>query len=256
VVSVLVDNCIDSYSDTMTSVSKEFKVDIGGVQQAFRVLGFGRWTSPRPEHEWMRAEFECLPTVARVAHEERVQFCTYSELENEAMKRPQGFPATLVGDLFRGIKFRRIDAAIERSCFFQMEMSKFLSPEQMIKFCTWLLECDSRSPRLDALESSGHVPPFYIGNLRKVERYRSLCSGLSERQYADAFHLWTAEVNGLDYFLTMDRKFIRAMTESSRLSLPCKPIPPSVLLDVLGVRDRDPFPHPENLTMDIFGNRL
>ena len=32
-----------------------------------------------------------------------------------------------------------------------------------------------------------------------------------EAHIADAFHLWTAEVDGLDAFLTMDNTFIRVM---------------------------------------------
>ena len=255
VVSALIDNCVLSLTDTMRTVLKPVQVVVGGVQQTFQVLGFERRASPPPGQQWMRSEFECLPTLTRVAKEGRIRLCFYDELRHEAWRRPGSFPATLVGRLFSGVKFHEVDAAVERSYFFQMDIIKYSTNEQMVEFCKWLLACNVGA-HLDALVSTGRFPPFLIKNLRNVDRYRTLCSGLAERQYPDAFHLWTAEVNGLDYFLTTDRKFIRAMTESSKLSLPCEPISPCILLEALGISDRDPFPHPENATIDIFGRPL
>ena len=254
-ISVLLDNCVLSLSDTMRTVLKPVHVVVGGVKQTFQVLGFERRWSPDAEEQWLRSEFECLPTVAGLAREGRVRLCFYNELRHEASKRPGSFPRTPIGHLFYGVKFNEIDAAVERSYFFQIDISEYVTTEEMIKFCKWLLVCDVGDP-LDSLESTGRFPTSLIQNLRNVGRYRTLCSGLGERQYPDAFHLWTAEVNGMDYFLTTDRKFIRAMTESKRLRLPCEPISPSALLEVLGISDRDPFPHPDNGTIDIFGNPM
>jgi hypothetical protein len=65
---------------------------------------------------------------------------------------------------------------------------------------------------------------------------------LPENHYRDALHLWTAEVNGLDYFLTADKTFINVMTKTSRVPLPTRPISPSDLLAELGVTQIDPLP--------------
>lgn len=133
-----------------------------------------------------------------------------------------------------------------------MDISEYLSKDQVVKFCTWLL--NSKAEDLaDRLEGQERYPSFLLNNLRRVQRFRDLCNGLAEKQYPDAFHLWTAEVNGIEYFLTTDKKFIRAMTETKRLSLPCRPLSPSDLLYLLEIEDRDPFEYEENQFFNVLG---
>lgn len=122
----------------------------------------------------------------------------------------------------------------------------------MIKFCVWLL--DPKAEKLaDHLEGQERFPAFLISNLRQVERFRELCSGLAKKQYPDAFHLWTAEVNGMQYFLTTDGKFIRVMTETKNISLPCKPVSPAELLEILQIKDLEPFEFKPNQFYNISG---
>lgn len=47
---------------------------------------------------------------------------------------------------------------------------------------------------------------------------------------ADLFFLWTAESAGIDYFLTMDERLIRAVKGQSQLRIGCKVALPSELL--------------------------
>lgn len=252
-IPIMIDNCITSLSDTMQCIYKTVEIGIGNVSQSIQVLGFQRRPTPGVDEEWMYNQFNCLPTIARIAREGLISCYTYSELRHEAWKRPGSFPSNVIGLLFSGVPY--VDAAVERSYFFQTDLSEYLSSDQMILFCKWLINTDF-TKRIDDFYAAGKYPEFLLANLRNVDRYRKLCASLGERQYPDAFHLWTAEVNGAKYFLTTDRKFIRGMTQSNNMDLPCLPIGPEQLLEVLKVNARDPFPHPENTLIDIFGNPL
>lgn len=253
--SVMVDNCIMSLSDTMQCVLKPVEVRFGEKTQWVDVLGFERRPSPRNDEEWKLEQFQCLPTIARLARENQIRCCTYHELRHEGWRRPNSFPANPIGRLFRYVEFYDVDAAVERSYFFQGDMNDVLSNDKMIEFCQWLLRLNVDS-HMDQVAHTGRFPEFLINNIRCVNRFRELCVGLSQKQMVDAFHLWTAETNGIPYFLTTDRKFINAMTESKKIDLETLPVSPSHLLDRVGVTDRDPFPHPDDGTIDIFGNPL
>jgi predicted nucleic acid-binding protein len=104
---------------------------------------------------------------------------------------------------------------------------------KVVEFCKLLLHIDATM-----LEPSGLLEMLTeteLTNRRNVARFRALCAVLDESQYPDAFHLWTAEVNGLDYFLTADRAFINVMTKTARLQLTTRPVGPRELLDDLGI---------------------
>ncbi|HZK14733.1 MAG TPA: hypothetical protein VFC55_09440, partial [Desulfobaccales bacterium] len=81
--------------------------------------------------------------------------------------------------------------------------------------------------------------------IKSLNRFKELCCALDEKHYPDAFHLWTAEVNGLDFFLTADRKFINVMSKTSRSQLKTKPIAPVDFLDYLGIKEKELMPIPD-----------
>lgn len=245
---IFVDNCINSLSKTMQAVFKEYNFVWGGTSQKVNILGFERKPMPNADQEWKLKQIECLPTVRRLAIEGTIKLFIYHELTNEAWKRPGSFPVNSFGDIFAGITFENVDAAVERSFFFQMELSEYIKQDEMIKFCAWLL--NSKVENLAGrIEGQKRYPAFLLNNLRQVERFRELCRGLAEKQYPDAFHLWTAEVNGMEYFLTTDRKFIRVMTETKNIRLPCRPVSPAELLDILQIKDLEPFDYKPNLIL-------
>ena len=251
-ITIFIDNCIISLSDTMQGTAKVQKIVWGDIAQDVKITGFERKPMPSADQAWKRDQIECLLTVGRIAREGKVELYTYNELTNEAWKRPGSFPSNVLGNLLAGVTFKHVDAAVERSFFFQMETSEYISKEQMVKFCKWLLESKVET-LADRLKGQERYPTFLLNNLRGVKRFREICKGLAEKQYPDAFHLWTAEVNDIEYFLTTDKKFIRAMTETKRINLPCRPLSPSDLLDMLEIKERDPFEYEENQFFNLFG---
>ncbi|VUD69012.1 hypothetical protein TDB9533_04375 [Thalassocella blandensis] len=64
-------------------------------------------------------------------------------------------------------------------------------------------------------------------NLENLDRHRSLRKNLSVKQYVDAFHFWRAEVSGIDYFLSPDKKFVNAMRQTKKVQLDCHSFFPS-----------------------------
>ncbi|MHB1100357.1 MAG: hypothetical protein ACYCZR_12460 [Burkholderiales bacterium] len=250
---VLVDNCVISLSDTLQSAFKEQNLVWGDSIECIRIAGYVRKTLPSKDQAWKRDQIECLPTIGKIAQEQRIALHTYDEIIFEGWKRSGSFPGNHLGYIFSGVDFNHVDAAIERSYFFQSELSEYLKKNDVIDFCKWLL-----TPNIEALADklapTKRYPESLLKNLRSVQRFRELCTGLSEKQYPDAFHLWSAEVSGMDLFLTTDRKFIRAMTETKKLILPCMPLSPSKLLEQFGVTEREPFEHKEGQFYDFLGN--
>lgn len=249
---VFLDNCIVSVSDTMQCVKERFPLNRGDSVQWVEVVGYMRKPLPDPKDQWKRKEIECLPTIGRVAREGRIALFTYSELRSEGWKRSGSFPANTIGNIFSGVPINYVDAAVERSYFSQAESSEYLKTEHVIKYCKWLM-----TPGIEKIADRLSCNPVYpmqlLNNLRNAQRFRDLCRGLAEKQYPDALHLWTAEASGSSIFLTIDGKFIRAMTQSKKIDLPCKPAPPSELLNILKIKNKDPFEFDEDKFYDIFG---
>jgi hypothetical protein len=143
--------------------------------------------------------------------------------------------------LFGGLKLEHIQAAVERSRVQQMDSSDYVEKATVVKFCRWLLDIKPRAfvERPRALD---RFSEFERRNLRNLARFREICSKLTENHHPDAFHLWTAEVNAVDYFVLADQKFINAMTMTSRITLRTKLVSPRELLQDLGIVERDPMP--------------
>jgi hypothetical protein len=232
-ISLLMDNMITSYGNVAETISVP-------------VPGFGNrqiLVQARParslSEKWLQSQIEALPTIARLAREGRIILNTYSELEFESQRSKKSFPANLLGNIFADVPISRVKAPIERSYFFQEEMTAYVHKEAQIKFCKWLLAIEC-SPKRDELVE--RLSREHVGSFRNLNRFREICHNLHSSLYVDAFHLWTGEINGIEKFLTTDGTFVRALANNRKLKLNCRPIFPTDLLDVLEVKERDPLP--------------
>lgn len=201
-----------------------------------RLLLYRAKEAPGAEAAWIRDQTECLPTIARLAREGAIFLFTYDELRNEAWRSPSAFPAQHFGALFRQVAVEEVPPAIRRDLFFQMSMSEYMDRKALLEFCDWLLQIDG-----DALAAKfSLLSDFEKQNLRHIQRFRDICAPIKRSLRGDAFHLWTAETNGLSGFLTMDQSFGNRAAKIALAS--CPPIFPSTLLADLGVRKRDRMP--------------
>lgn len=236
--SVLVDH--SAYRD---SITEEWWVDETYIApQCFsnRGLLVRRPKTIRDDQVWRRSQIECLRSIAWHAANGHLSLHTYSELEMEAM--PGWIPTpTEKGSLFRTIPFHTIPAAVERSRLFTLIGDEMVNRDAFRRYCEWLMgiHVDKLSQEKIAWLRT-KCTDFELSNLINVERFRSLCRHVSRKHYPDAFHLWTAEVNQIKFFLTNDKKFINAVTKSSKLELYTKPVCPEVLLNEL--QQRAPVP--------------
>jgi hypothetical protein len=235
--SALVDTVIFRLAITVQSVVQKQTIVWGGIAHQVPVAGMVR---KPPRDRWMQDQIEAIPTIARLVREGAVRLGAYNEIEFELMKGSFGFSGA-IGDLFSGVQIDDVPAAIERSHFESTEMSEYVQKASVIAFCKFLLTVD-----YGAFESRpklmSRLTEFERNNLRRLPRFREICRDLPEKHYPDAFHLWTAEVNGFAYFLTADKAFINAMTLTSRVALTTKPIATREFLATLHVTVLDPMP--------------
>lgn len=244
---VFVDNCIISISGTAQGAQRPQKINWGGKEYSLQIHGFERKPLPKESESWKREQVECMPTIGRLARQRVIALSSYMEITLEGFKRRH----PLLINVFDGVEIEHVDAAVERSYFFQSSIDKYIDKQSMIKFCKFLLGFNPDEITEKTTQILGW-PDFLVANLRNIKRFKALCKGLSENQYPDAFHLWTAELNGADCFLTIDKKFIQVMTKTNQTELPCLPLSPSQLLDQLGIDERDPFEHREGVFYNIF----
>jgi hypothetical protein len=193
------------------------------------------------DDRWVAGEVACLPTVARLTTDGTIALFEAHEARFEALLASQVARGTK-GDIFARVAVNRVADAVDRSLFGTGTVDKVASRQNVIDFCRFLR---GATPQLfeKTPELSDRLPETMQANLRDLGRFHELIDALPyEKHWPDALHLWTAETHGAGYFLTMDKKFIRALTMTARINLPTKPASPSQLLADLGVVDRDPLP--------------
>ena len=243
---IFFDNCIFSLGETLQYDSLEKEVCWGGQKQTLSQYGYIRKIY---NESWKKNEFLCLPTIFKEAESKKLSFFTYNEIKYEGLKRRTSIE---IGNILNDVNVTFLESAVERGFFFRSDFYEHLSNEKVIEFCKWLLavEIENFLPELEKIDK---ISPFTLQNLRKINRYRTMCSGLPEKQLPDAFHLWTAEVHGIDLFLTTDKKFINAMTQSRNIELPCTPITPSDLLEMLNIQSVETLKYNENEFINYIG---
>jgi len=213
VVTALLDLSVTRLAETMDVVRVTYSARGG---KGMKVIDMRPRKMVPPDQGWRRTQMKALPGIGRLCREGRMTLCRSVELSLEAMKgRYRG--GNLVGDLLGEVKLIQVPCPIDRSKFQQMDLAQYIEKTKVIEFCELLLHIDEKV----ALESpllSEWLTGWELTNLRNVKRFRALCAALDKSQFPDAFHLWTAEVNGLDYFLTADRAFINVMTKTASSS--------------------------------------
>jgi predicted nucleic acid-binding protein len=231
---------IDAVVIRPTTIKKT--ITWGNTTQTYDIAGWERKPTLPPQHAWRQKQIDCLPTVARLSKEGLLDLCWYGELNIEAIRGGSGMAGTF-GDLLANINLRRIRPAVERSRFHQtIDFRAYSEKDAQVELCCNLLAWDPGILR-NAAVFWDSLPAFEQSNLQLLDEFKRLCRELTKNHYPDAFHLWTAERNGLDYYLTMERKFRKLMRRST-LQFKCKAVSPEELLQRFGITKLDPIPLP------------
>jgi hypothetical protein len=230
-VSALVDTSVWRLAEFARPVKVHQKMAILGREQTLTILAMRR---VGPYDAWKERQIESLPTIARPACEGAIRLFDSGELELETLKGT--IFGGVVTHLLEKVPTFRATSPIERSRFQQMGIEQYADKSTFVRFCRWLLSLDTVQ-----VEKNPDVRPRFPDSA-SIERFKEICSDLPEKHFPDAFHLWTAEINGLDYFLSADKKFAKVMTLTKRMRLNSKPLAPRDLLESLGITELDPLP--------------
>jgi hypothetical protein len=242
-ISVLIDLSVRRHAVFTEDAQIEKRIDWGGRAHSPLIAAWKRRPDRSAMEVWLQKQISCLPTITRLARGGTVECYSYVELMFEESRGRRGMRGTF-GDLFAGVNMKNCPSVVNRSRFRQnVDFSEYLRKEGLPELCDFMLKLDASLLRR-AAEFWNTLPVFEQENLIQLERFQSLCRRLSERHYSDAFHLWTAEANGLDYFLLVDKKFVNAMGGIRDLNFRCRPISPEQLLSVMGITEVDPHPFP------------
>lgn len=242
-IRVMLDTTVLRHTATMVTVKKEHTLRVGSIERTYDVLGMQRNTDHISRGIWLKNQVEALPTIMKLAREGNILIFSYVELKFETTRGSWFELRGGKGDLLKGVDIIKVPPAVDRSKLFQT--ADFYKKDALIDFCKFLIEVDIKEFEKRREWFLSKFTDFERQNIISLNRFKDLCYALDETHYPDAFHLWTAEVNGLDFFLMADRRFINAMTYTSRAQMKTKPIAPVGLLDYLGIKEREPMPVPD-----------
>lgn len=226
-ISALLDISLMRWMTQSTRQKVPHTLAIQGRIQTFQVARVLPRELPR---DWRGKEIDLLPEICLLESSGRLTLFKSTELLGEEMagwRVGQGLP----GDLASKIRFRYAPSPIERSRLMSLPLKVYNSKECRTGFFKLLLEVNRRG-QLDNIRQ-WPLTAFELASVEGFGRFAEICSCLHESQYTDAWHLWTAERSGIDFFLTLDRKFINAMTRTSRIPLISRPVYPSELVDIV-----------------------
>lgn len=221
------------------SVRQDALTEEHGVQFAegqlfgkpYRYLQFVTRTRPR-RNDWKQAEIDCLPEIAELIRQGRVEAFTTDELYAEGF-RAEKYPQPQHTDIFAGCGLAFLPAPLDRSKW-GLDGDQFASKADVIGYCEsfFLTASPKRIERFirGMRENPRYsLTPFEEGCLQRVQVFKAICRGIERTHYPDALHLWTAEENGMDVFLTHDRKYLNVISRQA-VDLRCKVMLPSMFL--------------------------
>lgn len=242
--SILVDLSVLRHAVMIQPARIEKTISWGDQIHTVHLDGWERRPDLPPDQAWRQTQVECLPTIARLAREGGLILYSYIELHFEDWRGNRGMVGSF-GDLFADIEIHNVPPAVERSRFRQTDdLGQHLSKDELTDFCQFLI-CLDPAVLQKATEFWETLPDFERQNLSRLDKFKKLCRTLTGNHYADAFHLWTAEANGLDGFLMVEKAFPNAVRRDRALNFRCAPVTPEELIQQLGVAERDPIPIPE-----------
>ena len=261
---ILLDNGIFSHAEFMRPDVQERRISWGDVVTVLPVHGFRR-KEPHNDPEYQR-QIDALFTVGRLIREDRIEAYNYDEIAVEGYRGAAKFPAC---NALRACKVHHCPPPLTRSKFrsttnlmesfskggYKDRKAGAYSEYSQISFFQFLQAL--QSPHVNLLiQSAGKIglTGFEIESLQTLEWFQLMCNrfggkppDLSPENFPDVFHLWTAERNGLDGVLTLERK-LPAVVEQVRkekikkIEIRSLALRPLDLLRLLGIDDPDPIP--------------
>lgn len=257
-ISVLLDNGIVSGAEIAEYVAIK-KDDLwGGNKIQVEVHGYRKKVDPDNSQQ---KEIDAIVTIGRLIREDVIAAYNYSELQLEAIRRS---PTVKAFNSLDGCHISRCPAPIERSRFRQTvnfieSISKGGKKDKkkganvghfnQTPFFEWLYRLDDCAVQ-DVLMHRKEIglTDFEVESFHQIDWFKFICKRFgSPKDYPDAFHLWTAERNNIDVFLTLEKKLPSKVGQILR-EAHCKHqirtavLRPTALLQSMGISDLDEVP--------------
>jgi hypothetical protein len=254
---VMLDNSIPGHSQLCDWAMGPQGPLFGVQNQHCEVLGMVR-KKPHDDAAF-QSQIDSLFTVGRLIREKRIEAFTYSELRCEQMEQ---FSGDSMLDALAECNIQTCPPAIDRSRFLQGDYFAFARKGgkadrkrglstglSQIAFLQMLcgLEDGFLSQWIPAKDILG-LTEFEIESLQNLRCFQQFCKiSNSVENYPDMFHLWTAQRNRMQVFLTLDNRLAniaKAIHKSQGVAIefPTQVLRPSELLRLLGVEAPDPVP--------------
>lgn len=256
---ILLDNGILIHSEFAEDAVIPTIVHWGGTTETRSVHGLMR---KKPDEDTEnQSQKNALFTVCRLIREGRIQAYDYIEIRFEGMRSSapiQQFNA------LQNCQIHRCPTPVERSRFrqtidFMEAISKGgkkdrkagagLGMANQIPFFEWL--CNLRKEDVNSIikhAAAIGLLPFEVESLENIGWFQFVCrrSG-SPENYPDVFHLWTAERNGLDAVLTLEKRLPNLISRINnerikKIKIQTEVLRPLELLRKLGINQLDPVP--------------
>jgi hypothetical protein len=214
--------------------------------------GAGSW-SPRGAATEARPPVNqlAMPTVGRLARGGQIELCSYAEIcGTPAVSMPSG---TLL-DLLGAVTIVTVEPAIDRTAIDRDVFRDDAQPGALLRFCTRLKAGHRVLEQLSA-DLLAQLPATSRRGVASLQRFCELAARTQGEHLVDLFHLWTGELAGCRYFLTLDDRLGEFLDHRVRpglgTPLTCDPVEPEQLLHRLGLADRDPPPALPGTVVDL-----
>jgi hypothetical protein len=256
---VLLDNSILTHSEFTEPALRRVSLYWGGRDCSSDVHGVVR-KAPNKNTGYQR-QIDSLFTIGRLIRTGRIAAYSYIEIDCERMRDA---PKLGICNALRGCNIHTCAPAISRGKFRQTVditdwMSKGgkkdirrgtrLGAANQLAFLVWLR--DLNTEQVGVLLSHRRLlglTDFDIASFEDLRWFQFLCqrSGSSEN-YLDVFHLWTAQRNKLDAFLTLEETFQNIISNVKRekrkqIDIRAEVLRPLDLLGKVGIKEIDPVP--------------
>lgn len=211
-----------------------------------------------PDQDY-QAQKDSLFTVGRLIRGGDIDAFSYSELRYEGLRRIIGVKEFAA---LAGCKVAACQPALNRSRFQSGDFLTFArkggkkdqkdgraSTLGQIPFMEMLCSLSESSIRkLPEFSAVLGLTEFEIASIRNLRCFQQFCKiSQSPENFPDMFHLWTAQRNRMDVFLTLEKRLpsIAKQIENSRdiaIEYPTKVLRPLEFLRSIGIERIDPVP--------------
>lgn len=258
---VLLDTGIVTRTEFCVAYVSQMPVHWAETDQQVQVHGVKRKNS-HPDSDYQR-NIDAILTIGHLIRTGCIRAYTYWELEAEVIRGEgsiRGF------DAFEGCRLNHCRSALDRSLFGRTsklsefiakggkkdrKLRKDLGAMNQLPFLKWL--CSLTTAEINIiLEHSVEIglSSFDVESLERLDHFQALCRLSAYENYVDLFHIWTAERNNFDAFLTLEvtlPNWVRSLSPERTQSLTTAVLRPAEFLCNLGIKEPIPIPLQPNV---------